>query len=77
MVIAWLNSSAACFSSSSGDVHVGGALEHLRKDDVGDDRLIFATQIAVQFVDQMAAADRRFRVVRGFVAGGARFVASE
>ena len=31
-----------------GDVHVFGALEHLRIDDVGDDRLILARQILVE-----------------------------
>ena len=31
-----------------GDVHVLGALEHLRVDDVGDDRLVLAGQVLVE-----------------------------
>jgi hypothetical protein len=41
----------------SGDVHVFSALEHLRIDDVGDDRLIFAGQVFVQKLRETIAGD--------------------
>jgi len=38
-----------------GDVHVLGALEDLRIDNVGDDGLVFAREIFVQQLDQFFA----------------------
>ena len=40
-----------------GDVHVLGALEDLRIDDIGDDRLVFAGQILVEQPDQLLSRD--------------------
>ncbi len=40
-----------------GDVHVGGALERLRIDDVGDDRLVFPGKVLVQTIDQFFPCD--------------------
>src|SRR5215468_1606127 len=41
----------------SSDVHVFGALEHLRIDDVRDDSLIFTGQIFVQQLRELVAGD--------------------
>ena len=41
-----------------GDGHVLGALEHLRVDDVGDDRLVLAGQVLVEQLDQLRARIR-------------------
>ena len=41
------------------DIHVRRALERLRVDDVGDDRLVLASEILVQQFDQLFSCDDR------------------
>ena len=48
-----------------GDIHVLGALEHLRVDDVGDDRLVFAREVLVQQFRETLAGYRAV-IARGF-----------
>ena len=40
-----------------GDVHIFGALQHLRIDHIGDDRLIFARQVLVQKLRQLISGN--------------------
>ena len=42
------------------DVHVLGALEHLRVHDVGDDRLVLAGEIFVEPLDELLPGDGFF-----------------
>ena len=49
----------------AGDIHVLRSLEHLRIDDVGDDRLVLARQVLVEKVDELCTRQRlRFRWCR-------------
>ena len=40
-----------------GDVHIFCALKHLRINDIGNDRLIFAGKVFVQQISQLIARD--------------------